>query len=215
MSELQPANLSASPAPQPSAGSGQLLPPQFFARRHTRRVFCVWFFVVVSLSAAMIGVLTPVWLRGKQIRNQNARMIAESQPLSDLRRKTQLQEVENTRQAQWSQWVESAKPDDSLLQTMAAIAVATKPAESGIEIESLEIHLPLEYPADFQQPPSWAAPRLSLTAHVNDGLTVRAWLDRINASDRIDDARSKLTPGTWQGSRIQIDAKPRSTCVLP
>ena len=200
--------------PKPTR-SIQLLPPRFFARRHNRRVFWLWLFVVVSLSSATIGVLTPVWLRGKRIRTQNARLIAESQPLSDLRRKTQLLQLETARQAKWSLWVESAKPDDSLLQTMAAVAEATKPAESGIEIESLEIQLPLEYPANFQRPPHWAAPQLSLTAQVADGITARGWLARLNASDRIEGASSKLASGSWQGSKIQIDAKPLSTCVLP
>jgi hypothetical protein len=193
----------------------ELLPRTYFVRRHAARVLSLWGFIVVSLATTGCGLLVPLWMQGKRTREYHSRLIADAVPLAELRRRTQLMEAENERNAEWCVVLESAKPDDSLLQTLAAIAKATQAAETGIEINSLEIQLPLEYPARYTQPPRWAAPQLSISATVSDGITARKWLERMSASDRIEDTASKLAPGSWDGGMLQVNAHPLTTRWLP
>jgi hypothetical protein len=124
-------------------------------------------------------------------------------------------EVEGRRCKQWHEWVATAKPDDSLLQTLGAIAEATRPNATEIEIQSLEIQLQREYPDRFKQPPRWAAPQLAITAEVNNGVVARSWLDRLTASDRIEDAASRIAPGVSAEGAIQINAIPLATRWVP
>ena len=198
---------------QPRPESTELLPTRFFVRRRAIRVLGIWGCLVVTLFATTCGVLVPVWMRARRTRANNACLIAESQPLAELRQKSWLMDQENERRAKWNEWVESAKPDDSLLQTLAAVAEATNTVETGIEIDSLEIQLPLEYPAKVKQPPRWAAPQLLITAKVSDGSSTRTWLQRLNASDRIEDATSRLVPGS--GGTVGVNARPVATRCLP
>ncbi len=199
----------------PRLQSTELLPTRFFARRHAIRVLATWGIVVVSLSALLCGVLIPIWLRGQRIRAGNSNLIAQSQPLAELRQKSQVMQQENQRRSKWASWVESAKPDDSLLQTLAVIAAATQASEKEIEIDSMQIQLPLEYPAPHKEPPQWASPKLLITAKVSNELNARSWLDRLNASDRIDDATSRLGARSWSGGTVQVSAKPVATRWLP
>ena len=192
--------------------STELLPPRFFGRRRAIRVLGIWGFIVVALVAATCGMIVPVWLRGQRIRSNNSRLITEANPLSELRKKTQRMEALNKQQTKWNSWVESAKPDDSLLQTLAAIAHATQPAETEIDIETLEIKLPLEYPESYQPtPPRWAEPRLSINARVKEGKTTLSWIKRLRSSNRIEDIGSQpAARGT-----IQINATPVATRWVP
>lgn len=204
----------------PYPWSTQLLPPKYFVRRRALGVLCVWGVIVFTLLTATCAVLAPVCLRGQRIRASNSELIAKAEPLENLRMEAALMSTNNRQQEQWNDWVESAKPDDSLLQTLGVIARSTNPAETGIEIESLHIQLPLEDPSGQSQPSRWAAAHLSITANVENPVVAHSWIERLGASDRITDPRSrdsraKFAPGSWTGGSVHVIARPESTRIVP
>ena len=165
------------------------------------------------LFAGLCGMTTSFWLRGKSIKQRHARVAAEAQPLEELRRSV-IDIEQRTKQSEtWITAIETAKPDDSVLQTLASIAGATV-EDAMIDVEMVDVQLAIEFPANLTEPPEWAQPRLEITARVSDREVANEWAKRIDLSDRVSSA-SVRTSINADDDLLQITGAPQATRVLP
>ncbi len=192
----------------------ELLPPQYRNRRRVRHVFYGWASVLGSLAAVLCGVAVATSIRAHKEAQLRQQLVAASLPLFDLRRDVHQLEHRNSQRAKWCRWVESARPDDQLFQTMAAVVIAPKPDDGEIKIDRLHVKLPIEYPLDEQETPSWALPQLSIAARTTPEAAQR-WAERLNRSDRIQAASVEETPVHIGHRQLRITATPLSSRVLP
>ena len=193
--------------------SHELLPGRYVESRRARRVLVNWSVVVLLVFAALCGVTTSFWLRGNSIRQRHAEVAAAAQPLDQLRQRVFEIERRSKEADAWNVAVGSAKPDDSVLQALAAITNATVEDDS-IDVEMVDVKMAIEFTGDRDETPKWAQQRLEVTARVPDRQKANAWAKRINRSDRIDGAsvRTSISP---DDNLLQITGKPQSARALP
>ncbi len=206
-----------------------LLPPSFRYQNRVREVCCGWLTINVALLAIMAGVAAATVMRIRGQREMNLQIASTAIPLMDLRRDVVRLQEENSQRNQWCRSIDSSRPDDAALQTLAAITAATQGERQGILVDSIHVRLPIEYPVSAAKRPDWAVAQVVITARVVSD-AVQTWLDRLNQFDRIADA-SLASPsvseefrgvdlsnvGSISGDRgsIQVTATPLSTRVLP
>lgn len=220
---------------QPESASTEpidLLPPSFRYQLRVRQIYCSWLTTVLTLMAILGGVTAATILRTHQSNRNNIQVATTVIPLMDLRSEVMELQEENSQRTQWCQWVETARPDDSALQTLAAIAVASQNGNRSIMIDSLHLRLPIEFPISAASLPEWAVPHISITARARTGdlvagdatdVNTQIWLDRLNSFDRISAASmaSDYQPSSRELSLssdfapVKLTATPISTGVLP
>ena len=105
-----------------------LLPPAIAKTVRLRRVFLAWFVIVSSAFAVLVSTVIVVGLNCQKLRQRNEQLAAAAMPLMDLRRDVIQLRVENERRNQWCDYVETAKPNDDMLQSLTAIAARTDDA---------------------------------------------------------------------------------------
>lgn len=206
--------------------SFDLLPPSFRYRHRLRGVLWGWMTFVCFLIAVLLGVTTVVTMRAIQASRVNQQIASTAIPLLDLRRDViRLQEANKQRQ-QWCRWVQSAKPDDSMIQVLAAIAAASQtidqsPAgEQQITVDAVSLRLPIEFPLSAETPPPWAVPFMTIVARPASSALVQPWIERLNSLDRItaasiaeeDDDDDVTTTGI---TSVRLTARPVTGRVHP
>lgn len=203
-----------------AASQFDLLPPSFHYHDRVRKLIRSWVMVVCMLAATLCAVTIATFLRIRHNHRTNLRIASAAIPLMQLRSDViQLQESTALRE-RWCQWVESARPGDDMLQTLAAIAKASRSDSRQIMIDSLQVRLPIEFPATTKETPTWATPLLSVSARfaADDALTL--WLDQLKSLDRIepasiDESRQGSSDPEDGFRRVQLTATPRATRVMP
>ncbi|NND97055.1 MAG: hypothetical protein HKN47_06990 [Pirellulaceae bacterium] len=195
--------------------SVQMLPESFIKRRQAKQTFFGWSIIVVVLVAMLAGFTTAFWIRGAKLRSQHAQLVQSARPIEDMRRRVAGLKQSNALHQSWIHWIESAKPDDSVLQALLSVNEATRPDIHPIDITAVEIKLALEHDNATGQVPDWAKSRLLISADVQDRDTTDDWLERLRSSDRISKVDLRLTPGMPLQDTIQIVGEPQSTRVLP
>ena len=167
----------------------------------------------------MISIV--IWAKAKQLESQEIKLIADAAPLADIRDKAQHLRGEIGSLELACALVESAKPNDDLLQSLAAMTVATESIQEDLRIESLDMRLPLETPreASTQLHPKWADAELAITANFNNPELLERWLQQIRLSDRILDVVVQEN-GNRSGevsinAETTIMATPVATRMLP
>jgi hypothetical protein len=205
-----------------------LLPPSFRYQNRVRQIFCSWLTVVFTLVAILCGVTAATTLRMHQQRQRNQQIAATAIALWGLRRDVTRLQQENDRRDQWCRQVQAARPGDDLLQTLAAITLASQTEDRAIKIDSLDVRQEVEFPASAKQTPPWATGRIVIEARATAEV-IEPWLDRLNSFDRIDAAavRETTPSGTDnpllaqpnllrdQAQPIEVHATPLATRVLP
>lgn len=199
-----------------------LLPPAFIDTVRLRRVFFVWFVVVCSCFAALVSISIVLTMYYQQERQSNEQLAAVAIPLMDLRRDVLRLRAENHRRNEWCGYVESARPCDDMLQSLAAVATNT---DDSILIDSIHVRLPVEYTREFETAPDWAMAKLELLARVPLTSSVSDWTSKLMTSDRIQDADLKEADDLEQINslrtplnatrRVELNAVLLSTGVLP
>ena len=209
--------------PQFAQGQVSLLPLAFTSSLRLRRVFIAWF-VVVSVAISVLGSVSAVLaLRMRRTRHANEQLAAAAIPLMNLRRDVIRQRAENHKRSQWCDIVESARPSDDALQTLAAIAIRTDPQ---ILIDTVHLRLPVEYTGPAESMPQWATPTLELSARIPQAKPVARWIQELTRSDRIhnmqlqdDDLQQTKTNSARISSdatqRVNLAATPLASGVLP
>ncbi|MCS7467892.1 hypothetical protein NZK35_14660 [Stieleria sp. ICT_E10.1] len=198
----------------------ELMPPRYRSRRHAEQAFQKWSVVLLVLLSITIGSSVTLWLRGRRTIAKNAVLVEQAQPIAELQRATRLLETENALLEKWCTWVESAKPDDSVAQVLGAVTRATHPgpkvpATQHLDVQSIEIKLPLEYDLSLKEPPSWAVRRVSLAAVANSRDVLMPWNDRLEKSGRLQDVQLTTPAGVWREALIQVSAQPLSSTLVP
>lgn len=199
-----------------------LLPPAIAKTVRLRRVFFAWFVIVSSAFAVLVSTVIVVGLNCQKLRQRNEQLAAAAMPLMDLRRDVIQLRVENERRNQWCDYVETAKPNDDMLQSLTAIAART---DDAVLIDTVFLRLPVEHGGDMDSPPEWAMPKLELTARVPLASSASGWVERLSQSDRIqspvltdDNDLVQLNALRNQGNatrRVELLAVPAFTGVLP
>ena len=167
----------------------------------------------------MFGVLAATLMRARRISRANEQLAVAAMPLMDLRRDVLQLHEDHSRLLGWCQQSEAARPSDDILQSIAAIALASQTGQGDVIVDSLHLRLPHEYSVTAAEPPHWAIPVVSIAARVSEQGKVDKWLDRLNQFARIKLAKVQTESGplTVPGDAIslQISATPIATRVAP
>ncbi|QDT06685.1 hypothetical protein K227x_51010 [Rubripirellula lacrimiformis] len=190
------AGLRASHSASPLRGF-ELLPPAYRQQRRLQSVQYGWMTVILAMAVIFVAVTITTFVRRQQQFGRHQQLAAESMPLFRLRDDVRVLSAEHDQLQQWCDHVQSALPNDDLLQAMAAVAEATYPLQSTIRMESLHVRVPVEYsvdpaadgtvPSGPLSPPDWAKPTIKITARANPS-SVSNWVQNINLNPRIDGA---------------------------
>jgi hypothetical protein len=194
-----------------------VLPPSFSYQQRVRSSFYSWLSIVGTLAVILVAVILASLLRRSEIKQRNEQIVASALPLISLRQDVQRLETFNEQCEQACRAVETAQPDDSLLQTIAAIAVVSESAQPGILVDSVQLRLPIEYP-ESPTAPSWAEPILAISARVINAEAASSWGDQLNELDRIANAvveSDSAVAGPTGLTQIHVKATPLATRVLP
>ncbi|MFK8111802.1 MAG: hypothetical protein AB8B91_06355 [Rubripirellula sp.] len=196
-----------------------LLPDSFSIGQRVRRVFFSWLTVVGAASVIFLAVAVATVVRRKETLRRNQQVAVTAVPLMDLRRDVLRLQADNVRRESWCQTVESSRPDDSMLQVIAGVALASRSDTQSVLVDKLHVRLPIEYAVENEQSPEWAVPTLKVSARLASDFEVTAWMDRLNLMDRIENARNELDEefvSLSNGRRsAEIVATPLATKVLP
>lgn len=200
----------------PKWQSLQMLPDSFIQRRKTKRVLYAWFCVLFTLLALLCGMTTAFYIGAKKTTRKNANLVTQAEPLMQIRHETTKLKQQNLKCGNLCRLVKSARPDDSLLQALAAVSLATAAGENEIDVKTVSIKLGLETPNTAKLVPVWAKPHLQITADVVGQETARAWVERINASSRTSSVELRQTNiGRWIDGTVQVIGESTATRVLP
>ncbi|MEO1525940.1 MAG: hypothetical protein AAFX06_10910 [Planctomycetota bacterium] len=198
----------------------ELIPPSFRNARDAKSVLTAWMIVTTFLIAFLLGSLVALFFRGQAMRQRNLRLVADATPLDHLQKTIVLIEQQNETIRQWSSTVETAKPDDSVLQILASVAHATHPdsdaaPEDHLDVQSLHVKLALEHSGPPNKTPNWAQPRFSLSALANTRSSVTQWSGRLSGIDRLAELEMKAPTSFFRQTLVQANAVPRATSVVP
>jgi hypothetical protein len=201
-----------------------LLPPSFHYHDRVRQVICSWLTIICMLSVTLCAVAVATLLRKHRVHRANVRLAAAAIPLMDLRRDVIRLQQDNNQRNQWCQWVDSARPDDSVLQTLAAVAFASQSETDDIVIDALHLRMPIEFSATAKATPAWAIPHVSVSARITNSDMVDRWVNQLNAVDRIEaasmvvndrDSKRESLQTVEEINRVELTATPLATRVLP
>ncbi len=207
-----------------------LLPPSFRYQHRLRKVLCGWVTLVCLLIAVLIGVTVITIMRTLHENRTNQQIASTAIPLLDLRRDVFRLQGDNKQRQQWCRWVESTRPDDSMLQVLAAIAAASQirdPSQTGdqqITVDSVALRLPMEFPISASEPPAWAVPFITIVARPTSLDVVQPWVERLSSFDRIAaasiaaDTNETVSDVRLEKKKIQsvqLTATPVATRVQP
>lgn len=203
--------------------SYQLLPDRFVKRTSARRLFQFWSALLLVLFVVQCGVTIGFWARGQKLQARNADLVMKSKSLRDVQNETVRMEHEIQRRNDWINAIDSAKPDDAVLQTLLAVAAATKPVQDTASVDSIHINLPLEHSADATEL-NEALPHLAIRATIQidpdnrtngDLQSITAWVETLNQSERIETAVLQQSLSLSNAQSLEIEGQPRSTKVVP
>lgn len=203
-----------------------LLPPSFRYQNRLRRVQYGWGTLVCFLLAAFLGITAKTVVHIRHSGQSNQQLAFAAIPLMQLRTDVLRLQEENEQRTRWCRWVESARPDDSMLQVLGAIAVASDSSNQEILVDAVDLRLPIESPADASEPPAWAVSTLSIDARLtsSNADVTRGWVERLESTDRITavsvsndrkDSAARLRVVDNDVKRVHVTATPLATRVHP
>lgn len=200
--------------------SFELMPPSFRNAREAKSVLTAWTIVNTFLLAFLLGSVVAIFLRGQAMRRRNAQLVAEAKPLFQIRNESIFLEKQTRVIERYSESVTTAKPDDSLLQILAAVALATHPTEhidpdDHLQVQSVHVKLALEHSSPEGKTPTWAQPRFTMTAMANKPTAVTQWSGRLTGLERLQQLETKAPNSFFRETLVQANAVPRATRVVP
>lgn len=195
--------------------TADLLPGQFRQQRQVNRTIYVWATLVLASGSIFAGTLLAFWAQAKQTESEQTRLIADAAPLKQVRDDVvrMQSDVEALRTA--CSLVESAKPSDELLQTLAAIMVISNDFDQDVIIDSINVRLALEYPQTESTTPTWAESDLSIMMSFPDEHVQVDWIDRLGKSDRIEKPTIQHEQQIAESMRATLTATPVAITDLP
>ena len=130
-----------------------LLPPAFYHGHKIRQVAAVWVTIGVSLIAALCAVGLDTVVRIERDARTRSQLVATAIPLLELRERVIILRNANAEQTKWCRWVDSARPHDDVLQTLAVLAQASDGMEELVKVDRIQVRLPVEqaFPSEAGQ----------------------------------------------------------------
>ena len=214
--------------------SYNLLPAAFPIRRRGRRACYLWFCVTAALAATLAGVRTTDCYHRQSFRRSEIHVQAVALPIASMRDNAITLKEENRRLRQWCELVETARPDDSLLQTLASVAAAVSSERESVEVTTITVVLPDEHASSATdesdgREPAARSPLISITGRVRSAETAKRIAAELESSPRIESvaiadtsrpgeaAEQETTSATKDALRMsmRIDGTPVVARVLP
>jgi hypothetical protein len=197
------------------SGRPDLLPPRFRQQRKTRHTLVCWAVINLALSAILIASFSAVWATAKRIATDEAQRIEAARPLLRLRDEIRQLEQDLAKHRKACTLVESARPDDSLLQVVAAVTAASQTDDHRLLVDAIGVTLPLEAVGDKATPPDAPDAGLLIDGSVQDKDTLDRWIERLHTSDRLRSIELRQAGRRLLRQSIRVTATPLSTRLLP
>ncbi|MCC9601494.1 hypothetical protein LOC67_13135 [Stieleria sp. JC731] len=202
----------------------ELLPSEYRLMRDAKVLRLKWSIALVVAALLTTGSLLSMWVRRQRTTLRNERILAVAKPIGLMKQDTELLVEKNKRLKEQINLVNSAKPDDSLSQVIASIALATDnsiPQNSPHSIEALSLAIKL--PLEKQLRASGGAKRLdqaekselTFVANIHSRDKLSNWKEELLQSPRISNVRMTTPSIGLSKSVIQIDASPLAARVIP
>ena len=199
-----------------------LLPEEYRDEVETSRVRGFWILAFSLLSIGLGHLVLTDLFRHETNRRFETRLRETIEPVLQIRNEVRRQLTDHSSRRRWIEQVETARPDDSMLQTLAAVAVAIGPNANRVMIDSIDISLATELPAGPSSTQSTPGaeptelvtkPAIVLLAR-SDTNTTANLVSSLSEQPRIDHVT--IEPSlNGDGTRIQLNGVPRVTRVLP
>ncbi len=199
-----------------------LLPEEFRDEVETLRARGFWILAFSLLSIGLGHLVLTDLFRHESNRRFETRLRAKVEPVLKIRDDARRQLTDLSSRRRWIEQLDTARPDDSLVQALAAVATAVGPDADRVMIDSIEISLATELPAspsspqsttEAEQPTLVTTPTIIIGAR-SDANASASLVSRLSEQPRIDHVT--IEPNlNGDGSRIQLMGVPRSTRILP
>ncbi len=197
-----------------------LLPETFRDEVETSRARGFWILAFSLLSIGLGHLVLTDLFRHETNRRFETRLRAKVEPVLQIREEARRHLTDHASKRRWLEQVETARPDDCLLQTLAAVTIAVGPNADQIMIDSIDISLATELPAnssspqntpDTERPDLMTTPAIVISAR-SDTNTAANLVSRLSEQPRIDNVT--LEP-SQDGTQVYVKGVPRLTKVLP
>ncbi|MEM1069921.1 MAG: hypothetical protein AAGI63_13560, partial [Planctomycetota bacterium] len=197
-----------------------LLPNSFHQSRRVSALFRSWTTVILILLAGFFLVVVESVLTAQRNAHRNEALACEALPLWDLRETVMARQVANDELQQCCVGLESARPDDSLLQVLAGVALSTESAKGDVIVDALHVRLAVE--TAHTQTTS-TRETLSIKARVKNAAVLQQWIELLESQARLRDITHRFDEesgtaaitGRSQMLQVEITGVPIATRVLP
>ncbi|MDM4016570.1 hypothetical protein [Roseiconus lacunae] len=193
----------------------ELLPNDYRSMRDAKQLRLKWTLALALSLLLTGGSLLIVGVRQKNMQRQHDHLIVAVQPIEELRQHSERLALQTKRLNDWCRWVESSRPDDSLVQVIGALVVATQDPgnhrrpTAGIEAQSLSVKLPLHHSSSNHDA------RFTFVTSVDNPDEVDQWTERLRLSDRLENIRISSPSGSRTAPIIRVDADPIAAKPIP
>lgn len=201
-----------------------LLPSSYRIRNRVRLLSRSWSAVVMILTAVFIAATAASLLHVHRQNQLHTEIACAALPLRQLRQEATQLRLRNEQRDRWCQLVESAKPDDSALQTIAAIALASQNGNRQILIDAVHLRFEVESAVTEASAGPWTSPTLDIAARATSAAAQQGWFDRLVQLERIDrltfegaseDEQSAVRLVQDGMLHLQLTGTPLATRVMP
>jgi type II secretory pathway component PulL len=219
--------------PQPVALSSasirhfDLLPDAFRDEVETSRVRGFWILSFSLLSICLGHLVMTDWFRHQANRRFETMLREKAEPALRIREEVRRHLDVQTTKKRWIEQVETARPDDGLLQTLAVVSMAVASEADNVKVDSIDISVSTELPTAGSHPASnddareletATTPTLVVIAR-SDTDSVANVVSNLSAQPRIGKlvVEQPLTDQPSEGDETQFKliGIPRQTKVLP
>ena len=199
-----------------------MLPSEFYEEVETKRVRGLWTLVLTLLLTGLGNLIFTDWLRAESSRRYVTLLQEKVKPIIAIRDFTLEKTTTNQNLERWIEQVESARPDDSLLQALAAVTTAVRPYSYDLFIDSIDIRVPSEVPATAKSKPESSdteprhtAGKVTIEARVSQSETAQQIVESLAQQVRLRELDIRTNPTTADRLQIQILATPLATRIQP
>ena len=204
-----------------AAARVDLLPEWFRNRQRGRRICANWVTASVGITILLGCFSLASWMRVKREQQYRQQMAAKAEPILAAQQRCGRWEQQSERRERWCQWVESARPDDALLQTLASVAAVCRSEPGAVVLEAIHIRLPLEASlsdsATANASPTTvpeASGIVSVIGRVESPEIALRLAERLDARERFEAAQVKAIPD-GDAASLRLGATPVAERVVP
>jgi hypothetical protein len=189
-----------------------LTPASVRYQQTARSIAKRYLFVAVTLGGLLLSVLLSRLQSQKEQTRSLHELASRAMPVDEYRRTATLLDESNAIVEQAIEAVESARPNDSLLQGLAAAAQAS--VTKGLQPRQLHLRLAVEQP-DGLNASALAQSHLRMMTETNDAAIVSTISDLFDDELRFTDLKIESVAPVGETVRTEMVATPRTEAILP